>query len=83
MKPQTARQGRNETPLQFADRCRSLSQKIIRKVDDPAAQRIHIENAERMLLSSFVNGLINEQGKYVRIANPQTLDQALKIALSV
>ena len=83
MKLQTARQGRNETPLQFADRCRSLSQKIIRKVDDPAAQRIHIENAERMLLSSFVNGLINEQGKYVRIANPQTIDQALKIALSV
>jgi hypothetical protein len=83
MKLQTARQSRNETPLEFADRCRSLAQKIVKKVDDPAAQKIHTENAKRMLLGSFINGLINEPGKYVRISNPQTLDQALKIALSV
>ena len=62
MKLQTARQGRNETPLEFADRCRSLSQNIVRKLDDPATQMIPIEDAERMLLGSFVNGLINEPG---------------------
>jgi hypothetical protein len=83
MKLQTARPNRKETPLEFADRCRSLTQKIVRNVDDPATQKIHTENAERMLLGCFVNGLINEPGKYVRIAKPQTLDQALKIALSV
>ena len=82
-KLQTARQGRNETPREFADRCRALSQKIICKVDDPLAQRIHCENAERMLLASFVAGLTGVPGRQVRYANPQTMEQALKIALSV
>jgi hypothetical protein len=49
-------QGRNETPQEFADRCRSLSQKIICKVDGPLAQGIHRENTERMLLASFIAG---------------------------
>jgi hypothetical protein len=31
MKLQTARQGRNETPQEFADRCRGLAQKIYGK----------------------------------------------------
>ena len=71
LKLQTARQGRNETPSEFADRCRALSQKIVCKVADPLAQRIHFENAERMLLASFLAGLGSEIGKYVRIMNPQ------------
>jgi hypothetical protein len=53
MKLHTARQGRNESPQEFADRCRALSQKIVCKVDDPAAQRIHNENVKRMLLASL------------------------------
>jgi hypothetical protein len=36
-----------------------------------------------MLLASFVAGLFGLPGRQVRYANPQTLDQALKIALSV
>ena len=59
---QTARQGRNETPSEFADRCRALSQKIVCKVAHPLAQRIHFENAERMLLASFLAGLSSEIG---------------------
>lgn len=39
MRLQTARQGRNEDPQAFADRCRALSQKGMQKVDDPAAQK--------------------------------------------
>ena len=35
LKLQTARQGRNETPSEFTDRCQALSQKIICKVADP------------------------------------------------
>ena len=45
VKLQTARQGKNESPQEFADRCRGLSQKVMCKVDDPVAQRIHRENA--------------------------------------
>lgn len=83
MRLQTARQGRNESPQDFADRCRALSQKLVCKTDDPVAQRVHYENAERMLLASFVTGLIGTPGRQVRYASPQNLDQALKIALSV
>jgi hypothetical protein len=32
MKLQTARQGKNESPQEFADRCRGLSQKVMCKV---------------------------------------------------
>jgi len=56
IKLQTARQGRNESPQKSADRCRRLTQKIMGKADDPVAQRVHHENAERMPLASFVAG---------------------------
>ena len=52
-------------------------------MDDTAAQRIHNENADRMLLASFVAGLAGEVGRQTRFSNPQSLDQALKIALTV
>ena len=52
-------------------------------MDDPVAQRIHNENAERMLLTSFVTGLIRAPGTQCRYANPQSMDQGLRIALSV
>jgi len=83
MKLQTARQARNEDPQAFADRCQSLAQKIICKVSDPQAQQIHREVIERMLLASFVNGLSSDAGKQTRYANPQNMQQALAIALSV
>ena len=80
---QTARQKKNESPQEFADRCRALALKITCKVEDPLAQEVHRENAERMLLASFVSGLSGVPGRQVRYANPQTMDQALIIALSV
>ena len=46
-------------------------------------QRVHNENAERMLLSSYVSGLTGGAGRQVRYSNPGTLEQALQIALSV
>jgi hypothetical protein len=70
MRLQTARQTKND-PLQFADRCRALAQKIVSKADEPVAQRIHNENAERMLLASFVMGLRGVPGRQVRYANPR------------
>ena len=49
---------------------------------DPIAQRIHRENAERMCLASFVGGLQGKVGRHTRIANPQSMQQALTIALA-
>jgi len=82
MRLQTARQ-KNEFPQQFADRCRALSQKIMCKTSDPVAQRIHRENAERMLLASFVSGLADTPGKEVRYAGPRDIDHAVSIAIGV
>jgi len=53
------------------------------KTEDPVAQRIHRENAERMLLASFVSGLYETPGTQVRYANVQSLSEALKIAIAV
>jgi len=53
------------------------------RVDDPLAQRIHNENAERILLASFVAGLTGSPGRQVRYRNPQTLQQVISVALAV
>ena len=79
----TARQARNKDAQQFADRCKALSQKILCKSDEPLAQQIHQESAERMLLASYVAGLTGFVGKQVRTFNPQLIQQAVKIVLSV
>ena len=83
MKLQTDRQGRNEIPQEFAERCRGLAQKIMGKTDDPVARRIHRENAERMLLASFISGLAGKFGKHVRYQSPRNFEQALQIVLAV
>jgi hypothetical protein len=82
MRLQTAKQGKKEGPQEFADRCRALAQRVIRRDNDPAAQLIHKENAERMLLASFVAGLEGQVGMLTKVQNPQNLDQALNIALT-
>jgi len=56
-KLQTTRQKKGESPQEFVGRFRGLAQKILCKTDDPVAQLIYQENAERMLLASFVSGL--------------------------
>jgi hypothetical protein len=74
---------RKTSPQELSDRCRELVQKITRKVDDPVAQRVHCENAERMVLASFVSGLNGLIGKHTRYASPSSMQQALQIALAV
>ena len=80
---QMARQKKDEFPQDFADRCRSLAQKTVPRVEDPATQRIYYDQAERMLLASFTPGLLNIAGRQVRYAMPKTMDEALKIAITV
>jgi hypothetical protein len=53
-----ARQGTNESPQEWADRCRALARRITCQCDDPTVQLVHRENAERMLLASYVAGLV-------------------------
>jgi len=52
------------------------------KLADPQIHRIHKENADRMLLASFVSGLTGTPCYQVRISHPKSLGQALSIAVS-
>jgi hypothetical protein len=46
---QMARQGKNESPQEFADTCRTLEQRITFQSDDPVVHGVHRENAECMI----------------------------------
>lgn len=83
MRLQTARQKKEETPREFLDRCRSLAMKTVPKVEDPSLQKFHYDQAERMLLSTFISGLSGNPGQQVRYQMPATIDQALQIAITV
>jgi hypothetical protein len=80
---QTARQGRDETPQAFADRCRSLANKTVPKVADPTVQKLHYDHADRMLLAAFISGLSGNPGQQVRFRMPRSLEEALQIAVTV
>jgi hypothetical protein len=79
IKLQTARQKPDEAPQEFADRCRTLALKTVPKVDDPELQKIYFQQAERMLLSTFIAGFIGHAGQQVRFKLPQTLDKPFKL----
>ena len=67
---QTARQAKGESSQKFADRCRGLAQKVMSRTDDPLAQRVHRDNAERMLLASFTSSLTGTTVRQVRYMSP-------------
>ena len=83
MQLQTARQRKGESSREFADRCRAVANKVMCKVDDPAAQRIHRRNADRMMLASFVAGLSGVLGTQVRYQAPRDTGHAVSLALAV
>jgi hypothetical protein len=78
-----ARQGRNERLQEFADRYRMMEQRITCQSDDPVVQGVHRKNAERVLLASYISGIVGVPGKQVRYASPISMDQAIRIAVSV
>ena len=82
-KLQMERDGKNESPPEFADRCRALDQRIRFHSDDPVAQVVHRENAERMLLASYVAGLISVAVRQVRYASPVSVDEDIRITVSM
>jgi hypothetical protein len=82
MQLQTARQKKDETPQEFLDRCRSLAMKTVPKVEDPLLQKFHYDQAQRMLLSTFIAGLYGNPG-HVSFQMPATVNQALQIAITV
>jgi len=53
------------------------------KVEDPLLQKFHYDQAQRMLLSTFIAGLSGNLGRQVRFQMPSTVDLALLIAITV
>jgi hypothetical protein len=63
--------------------CRGVAKNIACKTDEPQTQRVHQALIDTVLLTSFISGLDGVPGRQVRYANPQTMSEDLKIALSV
>jgi hypothetical protein len=80
---QSAKQRKDESPQEFADRRRSLAYKTVPKVEDAVQQKWHYKQTEKMLLASFTSGLTGQAGKFTRFNLPGNMDQALKIATTV
>jgi hypothetical protein len=55
---QNASQERNESPEVFLVRLRKLCQRTIRSSEDPVEQGVINKEAERRLLTAFINGLM-------------------------
>ena len=70
MQLQTAKQQKNKTPREFLERCRSIAMKTVPKVEDPLLQKFHYDQAQRMLLSTFIAGLSGNPGRQVRFQMP-------------
>jgi len=83
MQLQTARQKKDETPQEFLDRCRSLGMKTVPKVEDPLLQKFYYDQAQRMLLSTFIAGVSGNPGQQLRFQMPATVDEAFQIAVTV
>jgi hypothetical protein len=80
---QMARQKKGETPQIFADRFRILAQRTVPQVGDPELQKLHYQQADRMLLASFTAGLAGTPGRQVSFSMPKNLEEALKVAITV
>ncbi len=78
-----AQQGQQETVRDFADRVRNLAQQVTPHTDDPEAQRMCNLQTSRMLIASFTNGLRGNPGIQSRFACPSSMDEAVRIAVTV
>jgi hypothetical protein len=82
-KLQDATQEKGESVEEFADRYRRLCQKTVRHVEDEATQRVVNEEAERHLVATYINGLTGIVGQHVRFRMPQSLEEAVQVAVTV
>ena len=73
---QSARQGRDETPQDFAEKVRSLALRTVPKVDDPLLQVFHYEQA-------FIVGLLGNLGQQVLFRMSKTVEEAVQVAVMV
>ena len=65
-----ARQKKDESPEEFADRLRNLNERKMVKVETNEARRVLNAETERRLLAQYIAGLSGLPGSQVRIQMP-------------
>jgi hypothetical protein len=80
---QTARQRKDESPRDFAHRVRELVLRTVPKVQDPQLEKFHYDQAKRMLLSTYIAGLIGNPGQQAHFGMPRNFDEAVRIAVTL
>jgi hypothetical protein len=78
-----AHQAQSESVRDFADRVRNLARKITPQTEDPVAQRMCNDLINRMMVAAFTGGLRGNPGDQVNRTMPSTMDEAVRIALTV
>lgn len=71
---------RNETVEVFSDRIRKLNAQTYELTDSEEANRVLLAEAENRALDVFLKGLPSEMSRKVRVEDPKTLMEALRIA---
>jgi hypothetical protein len=79
----SVRQKMGESVLSFADRVRTLGRKITSTSDDPAVLKACSDQADRMVLAAFTNGLGGNPGKHIRYNLPTSIEDAIHLAVTV
>lgn len=74
-------QNQKENPIEFYNRCRSLLAIINSKIalinDPPAIKNYKLSNAKNLTLKTFISGLTEPLGSFIRSRSPATLENAL------
>jgi hypothetical protein len=79
----SVKQKMGESVLSFADRVRTLGRKITPTSDDPAVLKACSDQADRMVLATFSNGLGCNPGKHARYNLPTSQEDAIRVAVTV
>jgi hypothetical protein len=79
----SVKQKMEESVLSFADRVKILGRKITPTSEDLAVQKACSDQADRMVLAAFTNGLGGNPGKHARYNLPTSLEDAIRVAVTV
>jgi hypothetical protein len=79
----SVRQKIGESVLSFADRVRTLGRKITPTSNDPAVLKACSDQSDRLVLAALTNGLGGNPGKHARYNLPTSIEDAIRLAVTV
>lgn len=76
----SVRQGNCENAREFADRCRSLGEKIMSAGGGPEERASERRVVDKLIFAAFLKGLKGEIGRHINYSPPPTLEEAVRKA---